>query len=363
MNDIKVFLIDNSAVVRQVLTPLLDSISDVTVIGSAPDPELALKKMHANWPDVILLDIEMPCMNGISFLKKIMLERPTPIIICSSLTTKGADISLQVINAGAADFITKPKVNLKGFLQGAKILMTNTIKKAAYSPVPKVVISKVVTPKQTKPPVVPIKSSVVASSTIAPASHKIIAIGASTGGTPALEYILTRLAKNSPGIIVVQHMPENFTAAFAKRLNSICQVTVKEAKTNDKVIAGQVLIAPGDKHMTLCKRESQYYVEIKSGPLVNRHRPSVDVLFQSASQAAGKNAIGIIMTGMGNDGAKGLKELHTTGALTIAQDEASCVVCSMPHEATKLGGVDAQLTLEKIPNCIMQAPDRMQFLR
>ncbi len=363
MTDIKVFLVDDSAVVRQVLTQLLNSISGLTVIGSAPDPIFAQKKMEGNWPDVIVLDIEMPRMDGVTFLKKLMHEHPTPVVVCSTLTAKGAEVTMQAMSAGAVEIITKPTINLKDFLQEAKGMIADAIKGAAHARVGRI--------KQTPKSAMPVQPKLNAD-VVMPESHatpmyqstdRVIAIGTSTGGTQALEAVLTQLPKTAPGIIVVQHMPEAFTAAFAGRLNSICQVTVKEASTNDRVIPGLVLIAPGGKHMLLKRSGAQYRVEIRDGPLVSRHKPSVDVLFRSTAQAAGKNAIGIIMTGMGDDGAKGMRELHETGALTIAQDEASCVVYGMPKEAVKLGGVDGSLGLSDIPALIVSSPSREIFLR
>jgi len=336
---------------------VLDSIAGIKVIASAPDPIFAQKKMEQDWPDVIVLDIEMPRMDGITFLKKLMQEHPTPVVICSTLTAKGADVTMQAMSAGAVDIITKPTVNLKNFLQDSTTLMANAIKGAARA---KMRAMKGM-PDHT-PAIVAAKPSVVKSS-MYDSTDKVISIGTSTGGTQALEYVLTRLPRTAPGIVVVQHMPEAFTAAFAARLDSLCQVTVKEAAGNDRVIPGLVLIAPGGKHMLLRRSGAQYRVEVKDGPLVSRHRPSVDILFRSTSQAAGQNAIGIIMTGMGDDGAKGMRELHKTGALTVAQDEASCVVYGMPKEAVKLGTVDAQIGLTEIPELIVNSPNRAIFMK
>ena len=363
MTDIKVFLVDDSAVVRQVLTGLLDSVVGIKVIGSAPDPIFAQKKMERNWPDVIVLDIEMPRMDGVTFLKKLMQEHPTPVVICSTLTAKGAEVTMQAMSAGAVDIITKPTVNLKGFLQESKGLISDAVKGAAKARMGKV-RSLHSSPVLVKPKLS--ADTVLADAHAQPmyeSTDRVISIGTSTGGTQALEAILTQLPRTAPGIVVVQHMPEAFTAAFAARLDSICQVTVKEAVSNDRVMPGLVLIAPGGKHMLLRRSGAQYRVEVKDGPLVSRHKPSVDVLFRSTAQAAGKNAIGIIMTGMGDDGAKGMMELHEAGALTVAQDEASCIVYGMPKEAVKAGGVDGELGLSAIPNLIIQSPNRMTFLR
>jgi two-component system chemotaxis response regulator CheB len=354
---IKVLIVDDSAVVRQVLTGLLDGVSGIKVIGAAPDPIFAMKKMESEWPDVIVLDIEMPRMDGVTFLKKLMGEHPTPVVICSTLTEKGAEVTMQAMSAGAVDIITKPKVNLRNFLQESKAAIIDVIKAAAQSR-PRTIKSAA--------------SGTVAASTnslfgarvpepMAQTTDRVIVIGTSTGGTQALEYLFTQLPRTAPPIIVVQHMPEHFTAAFAKRLDGICQVTVKEAAQNDRALPGVVLIAPGGKHMLLQRSGAQYQVEVKDGPLVSRHRPSVDVLFRSSAQSAGANAVGIILTGMGDDGAHGMKEMHDAGALTIAQDEASCVVYGMPKEAVKLGAVDGILPLSAIPQLIMQAPTRALF--
>lgn len=352
MTDIRVFIVDDSAVVRQVLTGVLNNISGITVIGSAPDPIFALKKLEKDWPDVIVLDIEMPRMDGVTFLKKLMKEHPIPVVICSTLTTKGAEVTMHAMSAGAVDIITKPTINLKGFLQESETLMAHAIKGAAQAKVRHIETSKL------KPIIVDKPITAMAETT-----DRVIAIGTSTGGTQALEAVLTRLPKTSPGIVVVQHMPEAFTAAFAERLNSVCQVTVKEAENNDRVMPGLVFIAPGGKHLLLRRSGAQYRVEVKDGPLVTRHRPSVNVLFRSVATAAGNNAIGIIMTGMGDDGAKGLKELHETGALTIGQDEESCVVYGMPKEALKAGGVDAEISLDQIPELIVASPSRGMFFK
>lgn len=351
MKEIRVFIVDDSAVVRQVLTGVLNNISGITVIGSAPDPIFALQKLEKDWPDVIVLDIEMPRMDGVTFLKKLMKEHPIPVVICSTLTTKGAEVTMEAMSSGAVDIITKPTINLKSFLQESETLMANAIKGAAQARIKNVGASKL------KPVIVDKPITAMAATT-----DRVIAIGTSTGGTQALEEVLTRLPKTAPGIVVVQHMPEAFTAAFAKRLNGVCQVTVKEAENNDRVMPGLVFIAPGGKHLLLRRSGAQYRVEVKDGPLVARHRPSVNVLFRSVATAAGHNAIGIIMTGMGDDGAKGMKELHDTGALTIGQDEASSVVYGMPKEALKAGGVDAEMALDEIPELIVASPARKLFL-
>ncbi len=363
MNPINVMIVDDSAVVRQVLTEQLNAIRGIRVAASARDPIFAQRYLKQAWPDVIVLDIEMPRMDGITFLKKIMHERPTPVVICSTLTEKGADVTMQAMSAGAVDIITKPKAGLKGFLQDHKTLLGDAVKAAARAK-----IGRMAKPPSTALPVNPKLSA----DAVLPEHHhralsrttdRVVAIGTSTGGTQALERVLTRLPRTAPGVVVVQHMPGQFTAAFAKRLDSLCEVRVKEAQTDDRVIPGLVLIAPGTDHMLLRRSGAQYRAEIKAGPLVSRHRPSVDVLFRSVAQAAGANAVGIIMTGMGGDGAHGLREMHDTGALTIAQDEATSVVYGMPKEAVKLGAVDVQLGLDQIPAVIAAAPSRGQFVR
>jgi len=356
MGDIRVFIVDDSAVVRQVLGGVLNSISGITVIGSAPDPIFAIDKLQKDWPDVIVLDIEMPRMDGVTFLKKLMKEHPIPVVICSTLTTKGADVTMQAMSSGAVDIITKPTINLKSFLQESKALMSHTIQAAAMSKV------AAIRTGDSKPSIVKPTQTITPLTAMAETTDRVIAIGTSTGGTQALEAVLTRLPKTSPGIVIVQHMPEAFTAAFAERLNSICEVTVKEGKNGDRVMPGLAFIAPGGKHLLLRRSGAQYRLEVKDGPLVTRHKPSVNVLFRSVSTAAGKNAIGIIMTGMGDDGAKGMKELHDTGALTIAQDEKTSVVYGMPKEAVKLGGVDAELPLDSIPELIVASPNRAMFI-
>ncbi|VVP58972.1 protein-glutamate methylesterase/protein-glutamine glutaminase [Pseudomonas fluorescens] len=353
MKKIKVLLVDDSAVVRQVVLALLEREPDIQVIGAASDPLFAMNKMAREWPDVIVLDVEMPRMDGITFLKKIMTERPTPVVICSTLTEKGAETTLQALAAGAVEIITKPKVGLKGFLEDSSAELVAAVRAAAQANVKQLVRhSAAFAPVDVKlnadailPPSNP--------QAMAQTTERIVAIGTSTGGTQALELVLTALPRVSPGIVIVQHMPEKFTASFAARLNTLSQIEVREARNNDRVIPGLALIAPGGKHMLLKRSGAYYHVEVVDGPLVNRHRPSVDVLFRSVAKFAGKNATGIIMTGMGDDGARGLKELHETGARTYAQDEASCVVFGMPKEAIKLGGVDRVIPLGDIPRAVI----------
>jgi len=351
---IKVAIVDDSAVVRQVFSQLLADQPDIELIGAARDPLFALELFEKTWPDVIILDIEMPRMDGITFLKKLMVERPTPVIICSTLTDRGAQVTMEAMASGAVDIITKPKAGLKTFLEESKSRLLTSIRAAARASVRKMRFDSrpmEQMPVNTKQNADKVISSAPRAMDIT--TDRVVVIGTSTGGTHALERILTVLPRTAPGMVIVQHMPEHFTAAFAERLNELSQVQVKEAENNDRVIQGRVLIANGGKHIIMKRNGAQYKVEIKDGPLVSRHRPSVDVLFRSVANAAGKNALGIIMTGMGDDGARGLLEMHQVGAKTIAQNEQSCVVYGMPREAVKLGGVDIQVELDDIPGYIM----------
>ncbi len=342
MNKIKVLVVDDSAVVRQVMLDVLKGAPDIEVIGTASDPLFAMQKMQTQWPDVITLDIEMPRMDGITFLRKLMGEHPTPVVVCSSLTERGAETTLQALAAGAVSIITKPKMGVKQFLQDASNDLVEAVRAAARANIRRLG-NLPATPRLRADAVLPPPSGAMAHTT-----ERIVAIGTSTGGTQALEAVLTRLPQVCPGIVVVQHMPEKFTAAFAERLNSLCEIEVLEAKNGDRVIPGRALIAPGGLHMMLTRSGAQYRVEILNGPLVSRHKPSVDVLFRSVAKTAGRNATGIIMTGMGDDGARGMKEMHDAGAYTVAEDESTCVVYGMPKEAVRLGGVDRSIPLHGI---------------
>ncbi|MBK9443172.1 MAG: chemotaxis response regulator protein-glutamate methylesterase [Comamonadaceae bacterium] len=347
MSRIKVMVVDDSAVVRQVVTGLLSADPDIEVIAAVADPILAIARMKVQWPDVIVLDIEMPRMDGITFLKKVMAEKPTPVVICSTLVEAGAQTSMAALAAGAVAIIAKPKVGLKQFLEDASEDVVGAVKAAANANV-KVLRA---TAKNTADVIMP---AVDKHSAMIQTTERVVALGTSTGGTQALEVVLTSLPRVTPGIVIVQHMPEKFTAAFAERLNSLCQIEVKEAQNNDRVINSRALIAPGGKHMLLRRTGAQYYVEVMDGPLVNRHRPSVDVLFRSVAKCAGANALGVIMTGMGDDGAAGLLEMRNAGARTVGQDEATCVVYGMPKEAVKRGGVEKTVPLTAIGREIMQ---------
>jgi two-component system, chemotaxis family, protein-glutamate methylesterase/glutaminase len=354
---IKVLIVDDSALVRQVVSQALATDPGIEVIGTAADPLFALQKMQSQWPDVLVIDIEMPRMDGITFLKKIMAERPTPVVICSSLAETGAQATFEAMAAGAISIITKPKIGLKSFLEDSANDIVQAVRGAARANM-RAVRSCVATPTSQRPD----QPKLSADAMLSPASShralerttdQLVAIGTSTGGTQALEAVLTELPATCLGIVIVQHMPEKFTAMFAERLHGLCQIEVREAKNGDRVLPGLALIAPGGKHMMLKRNGAQYVVEVVDGPLVNRHKPSVDVLFRSVAKCAGKNALGIIMTGMGDDGARGLKEMHDAGARTLAQDEASCVVFGMPKEAIKLGAADQTLPLNQIPAAIV----------
>jgi len=350
---IRVFIVDDSAVVRKVLTELLTDIAGIEVMGAAQDPIFAQARMDKDWPDVIILDVEMPRMDGITFLKKIMAERPTPVIMCSTLTEGGSKTSLQALSIGAIDVVAKPKANLKTKLPEASAELVSAIRTAAKANMAGTKLKPIAAI-----PKVPSKLTADAMLSKTASRHSLktgslIAIGASTGGTQALEAVLTALPNNTPPILIVQHMPPAFTKTFADRLDGLCKVSVKEAEDNDSVMPGRVLIAPGGKHMMLQTTQFGASVQVKDGPLVSRHKPSVDVLFRSVAKYAGGNALAIIMTGMGDDGARGIKELHEAGSKTIAQNEATCVVYGMPQEAVKLGAIDDILALDKIPASIV----------
>jgi len=349
---IRVLIVDDSAVVRQALSDVLSSDPEISVIGTAPDPYVAAEKIRLEVPDVITLDVEMPRMDGLTFLRKIMTQHPMPVVICSSLTEAGAVTTLRALEYGAVDIILKPRMGARQFLEENRIRLLDSVKAAARARVSKILArTDRVAPKLTADVVLKRASP----DSLIHTTEKVVVVGASTGGTEAIRELLEVLPIDSPGMVIVQHMPENFTKAFAQRLDGICQVTVKEAQQNDSVIRGQVLIAPGNKHTLLKRSGARYFVEVKDGPLVCRHRPSVDVLFRSAARYAGPNSLGVIMTGMGDDGAQGMLELKEAGALTIAQDEASCVVFGMPKEAIKKGGVDRVLPLAAIPAQLLRA--------
>ncbi|MEQ8660181.1 MAG: chemotaxis response regulator protein-glutamate methylesterase [Gammaproteobacteria bacterium] len=351
MSRIKTLVVDDSAVVRQVVTELLGRDRDIEVIGSAADPLFALERMKRAWPDVIVLDIEMPRMDGLSFLRRVMAERPTPVVICSSLAEKGAETTMEALAAGAVGVVTKPRVGVKAYLEGAASELVRAVKAAAAARVSRLNAGVAVAPPRLSADAVLPPGGVQA---LTRTTERLVAIGTSTGGTQALEVVLRALPRVSPGIVIVQHMPEQFTAAFAARLDRLCEMEVREARTNDRVAAGRALIAPGGKHMLLRRSGAQYHVDVVDGPLVNRHRPSVDVLFRSVASQAGRNALGIIMTGMGDDGAAGLLEIRTAGGRTCAQDEASSVVYGMPREAVARGAAERSLPLDAFAREILR---------
>lgn len=357
MKKVRVLIIDDSASVRQAMTAVLSADPDIHVIAAAADPFAAARYIQTELPDVITLDVEMPRMDGITFLRRLMMQCPVPVVMCSSLVEDGSETLLQALEAGAVDIILKPKMGVADHLVEAHHRICETVKGAAQARLGARRAGKATEParKLTADAVLPPPTGKAMSRT----TEMVVCIGASTGGTEALREVLEALPANSPGIVVVQHMPESFTKAFAKRLNTLCEVDVKEAEDGDTVMRGHVLIAPGGLRHTMLERQgARYVVAIKEGPLVSRHRPSVDVLFRSAARNAGANAVGIIMTGMGDDGARGLLEMKQAGARTIAQDEATSVVFGMPKEAIARGAVDRIAPLGAIARELLHAAAR-----
>jgi two-component system chemotaxis response regulator CheB len=359
---IRVLIVDDSASVRQALAKVLTEEGDIEIIGAAGDPFMAAKKLQEDVPDVITLDVEMPKMDGITFLRKLMSQHPIPVVMCSSLTESGSETLMQAMEAGAVDVILKPKIAAADFLAESGARIRQTIRAAAQARLGAMRKRSVGTGSSSPGPAAKLTADAVlpppTGRAMAKTTEMVCCIGASTGGTEALRELLEVLPANTPGIVIVQHMPEKFTAAFAKRLNGLCEVEVKEAENGDPVLRGHVLIAPGDKHMLLERQGARYVVSVRDGPLVSRHRPSVDVLFRSAARSAGSNAMGVIMTGMGDDGARGMLEMHQAGAFTVAQDEATSVVYGMPKEAVAKGGVDRIVPLEQIAREILAADKR-----
>jgi two-component system, chemotaxis family, protein-glutamate methylesterase/glutaminase len=370
---ITAIVVDDSAVVRKHLSDTLTA-GGIDVIATAGDPLFAWPKMEARWPDVIVLDVEMPRMDGITFLRKVMSERPTPVVMCSTLTAAGATTTLQALAEGAVGFVTKPKLGLRDFLTSPSNSLVATVKAAAGANVRGAGTRSPAARPGTAPaegastssPANPVGMastgaagprpvlSMPAGAAMDETTDRVIAIGSSTGGVQAIETVLTALPRTTPGIVIVQHMPESFTGAFANRLNSLCEMEVKEARDGDRVIPGRVLIAPGGRHMQLARSGAQYVVVVRDGPLVNRHKPSVDVLLKSVAQSAGRNAVGAVLTGMGDDGARGLLDMHQAGARTLAQDEASSVVFGMPKEAIRLGAADSVVPLSEIAHWLLR---------
>lgn len=339
---IKVLVVDDSALMRHLLTHLLSRDPGIEVVGAAADPYFAREKIKRLQPDVLTLDVEMPRMDGLTFLEKLMRGHPMPVVMVSALTERGCETTFRALELGAVDFVTKPRVDVTERIGEVAEEIIEKVKAAARA--------RLSARKITPPP--PIRSSALPRS-----SNQVIAAGASTGGTEALRAVMAALPADTPGMVIVQHMPELFTRAFAERLNSICAIRVKEAADGDRVLPGHALIAPGNHHMTLTRSGANYHVRINGGPPVNRHRPSVDVLFESCARYAGANAVGVIMTGMGADGAQGLLRMKQAGARTLAQDEESSIVFGMPKAAIDLGAADQVLSLSEIPEALLSAAE------
>jgi len=344
-----VLVVDDSAMVRQLLSALLAEDGAITV-SVAADPVIALRKMAQARPDVIVLDLEMPRMDGMTFLRKIMREDPIPVVVCSGHAGSGTETALRALEEGAVEVLAKPKVGIREFLYESAVTLTDAVRAAAHA---RVAPLRLPQPRLSADAVLPIHLPRLAWSGC---GQRVVAVGASTGGTDALAAVLSHLPKDAPPLVVVQHMPEGFTAAFAHRLDQVCRIEVKEAADGDAALPGRALIAPGNRHTMLVRSGSGYAVEVRDGPLVCRHRPSVDVLFRSFAQAAGRDGMGVILTGMGNDGAAGLLEMREAGAETCAQNEETCVVFGMPKEAIALGGAAAVLPLAEIPHAILATP-------
>jgi two-component system chemotaxis response regulator CheB len=344
---ITVYVVDDSAVVRQTLLHLLQGDPDITCVGSAPNPLLAAPIIRKLRPDVLLLDIEMPGMDGLTFLRQIMEEMPTPTVICSTLTTEGSKAAIEALACGAVAVVGKPRLGLKQFLEDSRRELVQALKSAAGSHARATTRATPATAASSVRAVRPVVEGLHSLSV-----NKPVLIGSSTGGTQAIELVLTALPADAPGVAIVQHMPEKFTAMYAQRLSGICAMKVREARDGDRLERGTVLIAPGGRHMQLRKAGGQYFVAVVDGPPVNRHKPSVDVLLRSAAECVGRDALAIILTGMGDDGARGMKLLHDQGVRTLAQDEQSCVVFGMPKEAIKLGAVDEILPISRIAAAI-----------
>lgn len=337
---IRVVVIDDSALMRQLLTEILSTDPALEVVGTAPDPLAARQKIARLDPDVITLDVEMPHMDGLTFLEEMMAARPRRVLMVSSLTERGCDTTLRALELGAVDFATKPQLDVRAGTMALADELVRKVKIAARA--------RLRSPAD-RPAARPIASKALIRST-----HKVIAVGASTGGTEALRVFLTALPADSPGVVVVQHMPEQFTRSFAERLDRLCQIRVHEAADGDRILPGHALIAPGNLHMKVVRSGASYVVRVGAAPPVNHYRPSVDVLFHSCAQHLGRNAIGVILTGMGNDGARGMLAMHEAGARTVAQDEASCVVFGMPREAIAAGGVDEIVPLDEVADTVAQ---------
>jgi len=345
----KVLIVDDSAVVRQAMADLIASDPRLEVMATASDPFVAAQRIRAERPDVITLDIEMPRMDGVTFLRKLMAQSPIPVVMCSSLVGANTETLAQAMAAGAVDIICKPQIGIRGFLEESRITICDTVRAAAQARLsalrPRLIEAKLNADAILPPP---------GSRAMAKTTEKVVAIGASTGGTEALRVFLHQMPLDCPPLVIVQHMPEAFTAAFARRLDGECAISVREARSGDRLLRGHALIAPGNRHTLLVRSGATYAVEVRDGPLVSRHRPSVDVLFRSVARNAGHNAVGVIMTGMGDDGARGLKEMRDAGARTLGQNEESCVVYGMPREAMKMGGVEEEMALERLGAAVLR---------
>lgn len=344
----KVLIIDDSAVVRQTMEAILDEDPALEVVASASDPVVAAERLKRVVPDVITLDVEMPRMDGLTFLRRLMAQRPIPVVMCSSLVTDRSETMIQALEAGAVDIVCKPELGVKAFFEESCQEIRDVVKAAAQARIgrrkPIRVDRKLTADAMLPPP----------GRAMARTTETIVAVGASTGGTEALRHLLESMPPDCPPIVIVQHMPGQFTAAFARRLDGLCRITVKEAAQGDRMLRGHALIAPGNRHTLLTRSGAHYGVAVRDGPLVSRHKPSVDVLFRSVAQGAGKNALGIIMTGMGDDGARGLSEMRAAGAHTLGQDEASCVVYGMPKEAMRAGAVEREVSLADLPAALLK---------
>jgi two-component system chemotaxis response regulator CheB len=350
---IRLLVVDDSAVMRQSMTSLCKRAGGIDV-AVASDPLIAKTKIARERPDVVLLDIEMPRMDGLTFLRQIMSEDPLPVVVCSALAGRGTDVALRALEEGAVDVVQKPRISLHEFLTESNEMLIDTIRAAASARTRRRAALANRPPMPLPEPFLHLRP------TVRRTSDKVVAIGASTGGTEALREILEALPPDAPGLVIVQHMPEVFTAAFARRLNETCRIEVKEAVDGDRVLDGRALIAPGNKHVVVRRDGAHYRVGVVDGPLVSRHRPSVDMLFQSVASAAGINAIGVILTGMGNDGASGLLDMRQAGAVTIAQDEASSVVFGMPGAAIAKGAAQTVHSLRMMPNAIVHAATKLR---
>lgn len=354
---IRVVVVDDSALVRRVLREVIEHEPDMSVVGAAPDPLVAREMIRALSPDVITLDVEMPRMDGLEFLERLMRLRPMPVIMVSSITERGSEAALRALELGAVDFVAKPKLDIAGGLREYGREITEKIRAASTARVRRGV------PRLDTGPALSVDAVLPAQPRKVLGTEKVLAVGASTGGTEAIKEVLAALPPDCPGVVVTQHMPEAFTRSFAARLDSLCRIRVKEAEGGERVLPGHAYVAPGHSHLLLERSGANYVVRLSDGPPVNRHRPSVDVLFRSVANAAGRNAVGILLTGMGKDGAAGMLEMKQAGAWTIAQNEATCVVYGMPREAVALGAVEEVLPLEDIAGRLLDRVGRDRVVR